>query len=110
MSKLRKLRFERTLVTDLRPLAEFREMIDQWQKDDELESVVDYDYSDDDYGGRGLYYEGTPVATRQPYCWFVEMRDGRRTIETINWVRSEERQLSTYWPDGYVPARGVALR
>lgn len=106
LTQLVKLHIERTRVTDLRPLAKFTAMIEQWNSDEEGVPVVEYDYDEDDYAKRGLHYEATPIAARQPYGWFVAMKDGRRTIETINWLRSEERQLPTYWPEGYVPATG----
>jgi Leucine-rich repeat (LRR) protein len=104
-TNLRTLNIEETGVSDLGPIAEFRAMIDQWttnEEGDEADCAWD---EEEEYERRGLHYRDTPLARHQPYCWLVALTPGRRTIETINYVRAA-RSLATYWPEEYEPAEG----
>ena len=98
LTSLRSLDLAYTRVSDLSAIAEFVAMIDQWSLDDE-EDVDNDDYDSNDERV-GLCYEGTPIAERQPYCWLVDLRTRRRTIETINVVRAA-KGLTDHYPDGY---------
>ena len=109
LTALKTLHLDYTSVSDLGAVAEFTRMMDQWtdKNDPEYEEYdADDEYYEEHIGydedRRGLHYDETPVAAREPYCWLVGLHSRRRTVETINLVR-RTKTLPPHQPEGYEP-------
>lgn len=112
LTALRTLDLDYTAISDLGPIAEMTAMMGQWTDKSDPYYDPDYDPCGDNaefYGEyddvyqddrRGLHYDETPVAAREPYCWLVRLHGWRRTVETINAVR-RTKKLPPHYPEGY---------